>query len=109
MRIRLVAAVCVTTLLALPAKAIELTVTNGTDQSLDVLVDGAKLCSLQARQGRSADYCALNVARGRHRISVRGANGWQDSGTYGFRGEKKTCVVESKLSCCCNEEGGGLF
>jgi hypothetical protein len=87
----MLAAVCVTALLALPASAIELTVSNGTDQNMDVLVDGAKLCSL------------------RHRISVRGANGWQDSGVYGFRGAKKTCVVESKLSCCCNEDSDDLF
>jgi len=40
---------------------------------------------------------------------VRGANGWQDSGVYGFRGAKKTCVVESKLSCCCNEDSDDLF
>jgi len=109
MRIRMLAAVCVTALSALPASAIELTVSNGTDQNMDVLVDGAKLCSLQPRQGRSADYCALNVGRDRHRISVRGANGWQDSGVYGFRGAKKTCVVESKLSCCCNEDSDDLF
>jgi hypothetical protein len=104
-RIRLfAAAACIAVISALPASAIELSVTNGTDQNIDVLVDGAKLCALQPRQGRRADYCTLNVGRGRHRISVIGADGWQDSGTYGFRGAKKTCLVESQLSCCCNED-----
>jgi hypothetical protein len=102
----LVLSICCSLALTLSqAEAIELIFTNGRTQLIDIYVDGNRVCSLQPYQpqARRADSCKLDVRRGRHQLTAVGED-WRNGAVYNFKGQRKVCLIESTLSCCCNED-----